>query len=233
MSLAVVGTDTGVGKTVVSALTLIKYAPLAPAGRRLAYWKPVATGGSRDTDVAFIKSRVGDLPEVLREEHCFDPPVSPHLAARQAGVEISVPGLLAAWERLRADPARSILIEGVGGLLVPLNDRGDLLADFLRSLHIPAVLVVRTELGTINHTLLTLEALRWRGIEIAGVVMDGPPHRENREAIERFGEVRVVSEVTPLAGRSPSRAALLAAAKDFDPEGLLADPLFEESVDGV
>ncbi len=232
MSLAVLGTDTGVGKTVVSALILARYGPLAKRAKslrqpeippgRLAYWKPISTGGNRDRDFSFIKSRLAGRIEVLEEEYRFHPPVSPHLAARKAGTSIDLGRLRAAWKRHSGIPGRILVLEGVGGLLVPLNDRGDLLVDFIKSTKLAAVLVARSTLGTINHTLLSLEALRKRGIPLAGVVMDGPPNRNNREAIERFGKVRVVAEVPPLPGkRRPSRQAIFTAARRFDRKGAL------------
>lgn len=247
MSLAVVGTDTGVGKTVVSALLLARYGrreeardttnrrdrrPAAaprggmesrePAFPDIAYWKPVSTGAERDRDAAFIRTRVGDLALVLEEEYRFNRPVSPHLAARMAGEEIDLARLLTAWERHSSVPDRALVVEGIGGLLVPLNDRGDLLADLIALFKIPAALVARTALGTINHTLLSLEAMRAREIEIAGVILDGSPSPENAEAIQRFGKVEVAAEVPPLVGgENPSRAAILTAAQTFDGRGIL------------
>jgi dethiobiotin synthetase len=244
LGLAVVGTDTGVGKTVVCALLLAKYGRRAetdsfardardrrgpkkkaerPAsGPRLAYWKPVSTGVERDRDALFIRTRAGDLADVIEEEYRFNPPVSPHLAARLVGEEIDLGRIREAWERHSSARDRALVVEGIGGLLVPLNEQGDLLADLLALLGLPAVLVARTTLGTINHTLLALEAMRKRKIVVAGVVMDGPRSPENLEAIERFGAVKVLSEVPPLVGGgNPSRAAIISAADAFDPRGEL------------
>jgi malonyl-CoA O-methyltransferase len=106
----------------------------------------------------------------------------------------------------------------VGGLLVPLTDAGYLLADFLVAARLPCLLVARSTLGTINHTLLSLEALRARGIGIAGVVLDGPPNRENRRAIERLGQVPILAEIPPL---TLDRAGIAAAVRAFDAEGKL------------
>jgi dethiobiotin synthetase len=161
---------------------------------------------------------------VLPETYRFDPPLSPHLAARQAGVEIDPERILADLVRhASADPGRNLLIEGIGGLLVPLTGRGYLLIHLIAESALPVVLVARSTLGTINHTLLSLAALRDRRIEIAGVVMNGPPDRHNREAIESFGKVAVIAEIPPLAEgwdgqgeAKPARSAILAAAKQFD-----------------
>jgi dethiobiotin synthetase len=109
--------------------------------------------------------------------------------------------------------------EGIGGLLVPLTEGGYLLADLLKGLSLPCLLVSSSQLGTINHTLLTLEALRARNLCLAGVVLNGPVNLENRRAIERFGHTSVVAEVEPL--HPLSRETVAQAASGFDPDGVL------------
>ena len=211
MSLVVIGTDTDVGKTVVSAILLARYGK----AHTLAYWKPLATGGSMDSDSASIRRWVGHLVEVLPETYLYDPPVSPHLAARMAREKIDPERVLEDLVRHGlADPARNLVIEGIGGLLVPVTDTGYLLVHLLKDLHLPCVLVARSTLGTINHTLLSLEALRARELDLAGVVLSGPRNRQNRAAIERFGGVDVIAEVEriPRLGR----ASIAGAARRFD-----------------
>lgn len=211
MSLIVVGTDTEVGKTVVSGILLARYARAFP----LAYWKPVATGADSDRDAGTIRRWLGARVEVLPETYLFEPPVSPHLAARKASVSIDPERICADLvAHATRDLRRRLVIEGIGGLHVPLTDHGYLLAHLVRDLHLPCLLVARSTLGTINHTLLTLEALRARNIPLAGVVLSGPRNPDNREAIERFGQVRVVGEVEPLGRVGPRRIA--AAARRFD-----------------
>jgi dethiobiotin synthetase/malonyl-CoA O-methyltransferase len=220
-ALAVVGTDTGVGKTVVSAIVCAAWAERQP----VAYWKPVATGGypgDPDRDAATVARLAGPGVEILPEVYLFPDPLSPHLAAQRAGATIDPGRVLADLERHRATPGRALVVEGVGGLLVPLTGEGYLLADLLVAAKLPCLLVARSTLGTINHTLLSLEALRAREISIAGVVLNGPPNRENRRAIERFGRVPVLAEVPPLALERP---AIAAAARAFDPEGRLSRAL--------
>lgn len=227
MSLWVLGTDTGIGKTLVSALILHRYAAAGP----IAYWKPVSTGGDEDRDRSTVIGWLGapaDPPvAVLDEIYLFDPPLSPHLAARLGGVSIDSEAILAELVRHATDDIdRNLIIEAAGGVLVPLTDDGVMYIDVVAASALPAVVVARSTLGTINHTLLTLEALRGRGVPIAGVVLNGPPNPENRRAIERFGHVDVLSEVPPLAAgngsRAPSRAQLRRAAASFDPDGVLA-----------
>lgn len=216
MSLVVVGTGTEIGKTVTCAVLLARYGKSLP----LAYWKPVATGAIEGSDSAFVKRVVGHLAPVLDERYSFNPPLSPHLAARRHRKTIEPEAILEALvARGLADEERNLVIEGVGGLLVPLTSSGYLLADLLQDFHLPCLLVATSTLGTINHTLLTLEALRSRHIEIAGVVLNGPRNRDNREAIENFGKVEVIAEIPPI--RHLSRAGVLRAARSFDRRGRL------------
>jgi dethiobiotin synthetase/malonyl-CoA O-methyltransferase len=212
MSLLITGTDTSVGKTVVSALILLRYRE-----EGVAYWKPVATGAGTERDSSNI--RRWTHAEILPESYLFRPPVSPHLAARRAGRRIDPNVILQAWSAHRRNGASPLVIEGIGGVLVPFDMRGYFLADLARDLRLPALVVARSTLGTINHTLLTLETLRRRRVSIAGVVLNGPPNLENRRAIERLGRTRVVGEVRPL--RAVSAASLARAARAFDLSGSL------------
>lgn len=186
----VTGTDTDVGKTVAAA-----WAVLHLAGR---YWKPVQSGLQGETDTAFVQRLTG--AEVFPEAFRLPEPLSPHEAARRAGVTIDLENIVI------PKGSSPLVIEGAGGLLVPLNDDA-LVIDLIARLGLPAILVSRSTLGTINHTLLSLEALRRRQIIIAGVVMNGPRNAHNRAAIERYGQVRVIVEIPPL--QPLNRTALL------------------------
>lgn len=230
MSLFVVGTGTEVGKTVASAVLLRRYSS-GSAERALGYWKPVATGGLEDRDTETVKRLAGDRARIAPELYLFRAPLSPHLAARLEGARIDAAHLSGEILRLDRDPERDWVFEGVGGLHVPLDDEGYLLSDLLRELEIPCLLVALSGLGTINHTLLSLEALRERGIPIAGVVLNGPPNPENRRAIERFGqrfgerfgEMNVVGEIPPI--EPLDRDGVERVASGFDPGGAL-EPFF-------
>jgi dethiobiotin synthetase/malonyl-CoA O-methyltransferase len=191
--LFVTGTDTGVGKTVVSALLMH-----ALDGD---YWKPVQSGLEGETDTQAVR-RLTALPPERFHAPAYElrAPLSPHESARRDGVVI----LPDAFRLPRS--TRRLIVEGAGGVLVPLNDTM-LMADLMRKLGLPVVLVARTVLGTINHTLLSIEALRSRGIEIAGVALNGPPDAANRSAIERYGDVRIVLDLPLL---EPLDAPLLA-----------------------
>ncbi len=216
MSLVVTGTGTEVGKTIVSALILARHAKR----HRIAYWKPIATGASEGSDSREIRRVARKTVEILPELYAFDPPVSPHLAARLARRRIEPDQILDTFvQHALADERRNLLIEGVGGLLVPLTDRGYLLANLFEELHLPILVVASSRLGTINHTLMTLEAARSRKLEVAGVVLSGPRNDENRSAIERFGDVEVIAEVPVL--RSITSRGIARAATSFDRKGRL------------
>ena len=227
MEVVVTGTGTEIGKTVVSAVLLARWA----ARGDVTYWKPVATGAEEGSDSRQVASLVGPKLRVLEECYRFAPPLSPHLAARLAGVEIEAERIFSAYRRQRKSSGSGrLVVEGIGGLLVPLTDRGYLLADLLKALDLPCLVVASSQLGTINHTLLTLEALRSRGLSLAGVVLNGPANLENRRAIERFGRTRVVAELEPL---SPlSRETVTQAASEFDRDGVLERRLRQSRPDG-
>jgi dethiobiotin synthetase len=155
------------------------------------------------------------LPEerFLPEAYRLAEPMSPHASAEIDGVEIDLARILGT--SLPAD--RPLVIEGAGGLMVPISDR-QLMIDLIRELRVPALIVARTGLGTLNHTLLSIAEMRRRGIPILGVVLNGDPHESNRRAIERHGGVRVLGRVPPL---DPiDRHSLWSAFRALDPTGL-------------
>jgi malonyl-CoA O-methyltransferase len=210
----VTGTDTNVGKTVVCAALLRRY-----QAQRLGYWKPVQTGIEQDDDTAEVVRLSACRPDdVLAEGVRLERPVSPHLAARLAGTAIDLDRLMGLAECRMG--GRPWIVEGAGGVLVPLTE-GELMIDLMARLRLPALIVARSTLGTINHTLLTVEALERRSIAIAGVVLVGEPDADNREAIETYGAVRVVGELPML---SPLEAGTLGAWAHarLDPDGQLA-----------
>jgi dethiobiotin synthetase len=199
----VTGTDTNVGKTVLSALLV--------AALDGAYWKPVQTGASEGTDRESVR-RWAEAEEdrLPPERYRFDPPVSPHLASREAGVRIA----LDAFELPPAPAGRKWIVEGAGGVMVPLNER-DLMRDLMRRIGFPVIVAARTSLGTINHTLLTLAALRDAHLPLCGVALIGDENVENRRAIEQYGKTRVVGRIPML--KTIARASLLEAyERHFD-----------------
>jgi dethiobiotin synthase len=223
----VTGTDTNVGKTVVSAALMLRYREEAGA---LRYWKPIQTGtgeqGAGDDDTAEVArlSRAGE-GEILATGVRLPHPVSPHLAAQLAGTRITVRGLAEMLNReqrkdgLDGAVQSSWIIEGAGGLLVPINER-EMMIDLVHTLDMPVVIAARSTLGTINHTLLTIEALRRRMLRVAGIVMVGPPNTENRVAIEKYGAVEVVGEMPLFDPLTPETLEQWVDA-ELDPSGVL------------
>ena len=188
----VTGTDTGVGKTVVSSLLV---ASLRHSGQ-VGYWKPVQTGIEQDDDTAEVRrlARCSD-EEIVDAGIRLPRPLSPHLSAELAGCQIAIGDVTGIGASLPKD--RFWVVEGAGGLLVPMNDR-EMMADLIARLGLPALIASRSGLGTINHTLLTLAELRAREIPVAGVVMVGKLNGENRKAIERYGRTAVLCELPVL-----------------------------------
>ncbi len=168
----VTGTDTGVGKTLVACALLHA---LAARGLRAVGMKPVAAGAepksgglvSEDVEQLAAASNVA-VPRSLANPYCFAPPIAPHLAAQEEGREIVLEPIVHAYRELTA-LADVVVVEGAGGLLVPLNAREDM-ADLALRLTLPVILVVGMRLGCLNHALLTAEAARARGLRLAGWV---------------------------------------------------------------
>jgi dethiobiotin synthetase len=192
--LFVTGTDTEVGKSVVAACIC---AALAARGERVAAFKPVVTGldeeagaFGRDHELLAAAANAGQKPEDVTP-HTFGPAVSPHLAAELAGITIEPLELVGA-----ARGHELLVCEGVGGLMVPITP-GYLVRDLAVDLGLPVLVAARPGLGTINHTLLTVEAARAGGLTVAAVVLTpwrddpSPMERSNRDTIARVGDVAV------------------------------------------
>jgi len=219
--LFVTGTDTCVGKTVAAAALLCRYRGEIP----LRYWKPIQTGIEQDDDTAEVR-RLSDASddEIFAEGIRLPNPVSPHLAAQQSGQTIDLL-FLGDMARRRAsarhDQEKRWIVEGAGGALVPVNDTA-LMTDLMALLDLPVLIVARNALGTINHTLLTLEALRARGRRIAGVLMSGSGDGSNAKAIEHYGKISVINEI-PHFHQLPSKEFKQWAETEFDPKGSLLE----------
>jgi dethiobiotin synthetase len=213
--LFVTGTDTGVGKTVVTR-ALVR--ALVNRGLHVVALKPVGEGPTDAEALAKAAGRGHRVGEICRYQ--LKSPVSPHLAARRDGVEIEKEAILALvryWIR-RAD---LVIAEGAGGLLVPLSDNLNF-ADLVQAASLGLVIVAPNVLGTINATLLTVEAARRRGIPIAGVVLDRTPSGDlgNAEAIARHGEVPVLGEL-PTVDRDDDETLAKIAGETLDLDRLL------------
>ena len=207
--LFLTGTDTGVGKTVVACGLA---AALREAGIDVGVLKPVATGCRgvpEDTAALLRASRSGDDPAAVTP-FAYGPPVSPDQAARLARRPVRLPAILAAFRALAARHD-AVIVEGVGGLLVPLGPRRQVAA-LAKRLGLPLLVVARAGLGTLNHTLLTLEAARRRGLAVAGVVLNraeggraGLPEKLNPESLRRLADVPVWGPLPRRAGPAAFR----------------------------
>ena len=177
--IIICGTDTDVGKTIVSSFFV--------QGLKGIYWKPIQSGTAEGTDTQTVCKILNLSPNRhLPERYKFKAPVSPHWAAEKEFKCIESNNLNL------PDLDQLIIIETAGGLMVPLN-RNWLQIDQLRAWGAPIVLVARTGLGTLNHTLLSLEALRKRNIDILGIVLNGPHHDDNARTLEQFGNTKILA----------------------------------------
>jgi len=217
--LFITGTDTGVGKTVVTAALMHRYRKELP----LRYWKPIQTGVQQDDDTATVRV-LGACAEneILDEGVRLKQPVSPHLAAKLSGEQIEIESLFKILAA-KTSPKVSWIIEGAGGVLVPINKSAKMI-DLMRALSLPVLVVASARLGTINHTLLTLEALRRRALVVAGVVMVGEQQADNSNAIESYGAISVLAEMPWFPQLSSSIIRNWAPGR-LDPANLLLDHL--------
>lgn len=202
----VTGTDTGIGKTVFSAALT--------GALRAFYWKPVQSGLGEETDTELVR-RLSGLPaeHFLPEAYRLKLPASPHLSAQVEGVTIDPTALTLPAH----DP---LVVEGAGGLMVPLTRR-DLTIDLFARWGLPVILCARTQLGTINHTLLSIEAMKARGMPIHGIAFIGDEMRDSQDVIAELSGVRVLGRLPRV---EPMDAAGLASAfaggfdlRDFQP----------------
>lgn len=199
----IAGTDTGVGKTLVACALL---RGLAATGLRVVGMKPVAAGATRrrgawhNEDVALLRAAGNvDAPQAWINPYCFAPAIAPHIAAREAGSTIRMTPIVRCYAQL-ARRADVVVVEGVGGLVVPLGRTFDA-ADIPGRLSLPVVLVVGLRLGCLNHALLTVDALQSRGLRLAGWIAnridpDMARAKQNLQELRRrikaplFGDVR-------------------------------------------
>jgi dethiobiotin synthetase len=175
------GIGTGIGKTVISAILV--------EALKADYWKPVQAGGLDATDSMEVQSLVSNSNSVFHPEVYRLPyPVSPHASAARAGIEIEP-------NRFQLPTTNNrLIVEGAGGLLVPLNSKL-LLIDLIELLGLPVVLVSRHYLGSINHTLLSAEALKNRQISVRGILFNGAENRESESVIQEITGLEVLGRV--------------------------------------
>jgi len=177
----ITGIGTGIGKTIVSAIVT--------EALQADYWKPIQAGLQEDTDSQTVyKLITNSVTKIHPEAFRLNMPASPHAAAKAENKEIHIKDI-----RIPAT-ANNLVIEGAGGLMVPLNDK-ELMIDFIKETNAPVILVVKHYLGSINHTLLSVEALKQRKINVAGIIYNGEPNASSEEAIEAFTQSKILGRI--------------------------------------
>lgn len=180
-SITVTGTGTDVGKTLLAAAIMSCH-------QEYSYWKPIQAGSLSDSDSMTVQRLSGcSHDRILEERYRFQAALSPHLASSIEGVAIED-------NTLMPPQVHPLLIEGAGGLMVPINEQV-LFVDLFVKWSLPVLVAARSDLGTINHTLLTIEALRSRDIPTIGVVVVGHVNRENEQAIEHYSGIPVLGRL--------------------------------------
>lgn len=175
----ITGTDTDIGKTITSAILAYHL--------NYGYWKPIQTGTNEKNNDVDIVQNLSNV-EIHNPIYEHKEPLSPHLASEREGILIDINKII------RPQTSKSLIIEGAGGVLVPINEKFYIL-DIIKRLNIPTIIVSKNKLGTINHTLLTIEVLRSRNIEILGVIMNGDKNIDNINSIKKYGNVEILGSV--------------------------------------
>lgn len=206
-AIVVTGTDTGIGKTVFAAALV--------QALGASYWKPVQSGLDGVTDSDMVARLSGAAPDrIVAEAYRLKDPLSPHIAAARMGIAIEP-------ERMGLpDIDGPLVVEGAGGVLVPLT-REFLFADLFARWAAPVVLVARTSLGTINHSLLSIEALRRREVPVLGVAFVGEPNEESERSIAEIGRIKRLGRL-PILDRTAPPDLAAAFARNFRVEDFAA-----------
>ena len=180
----VTGIGTEIGKTVVSAILVEKL--------KADYWKPIQSGDLDNSDSDKVRALISNSHSKFHSEtYRFSQPYSPHYSAKLDHKEINLSKINL------PETENSLIIEGAGGILVPLNDQ-DLMIDLIKKLNVEVILVSKNYLGSINHTLLTVEALKSRGIAIKGIIFNGPKTPSSEEIIANFTQLTILGNVPEL-----------------------------------
>ena len=185
LKFIICGTDTDVGKTLISSFFV--------RGLQSFYWKPIQSGIEAETDSQSIFRLSGVKKEkILKEAYIFNKPVSPHWAAEIDGKKI-------AMNLLDLPPIDgSLVIETAGGIMVPIT-RNYLQIEQIKKWDLPVIIVCRSSLGTLNHTLLTIEALKKRNIKILGLIINGEKHLDNPKTLQEFSNLPIIAEFPRLS----------------------------------
>jgi dethiobiotin synthetase len=180
----ITGIGTGIGKTIVSAIITEKL--------QADYWKPIQSGDLDQSDSMKIQSLISNNKTVIHPEAFkLTQPLSPHLSAKLDDIVLSI-------QKLETPlTTNALIIEGAGGLMVPLNDQ-ELMIDYIESLEVEVILVSQNYLGSINHTLLSIAALQSKGIAVKGIIFNGNPNEESQRYIEQYSHIKILGYVPEL-----------------------------------
>jgi dethiobiotin synthetase len=197
----VTGIGTDVGKTVVSSVLV--------EALKADYWKPVQTGSFFSTDTAKVQKWVSNpISKFHPEGYLLKQYMSPHAAAELEDIEIKLSEL-----KIPATENKTIIVEGAGGLMVPLN-RTEYMIDMIEQFDAEVVLVIQNYLGSINHTLLSIDALKHRGLKILGVVFNGPPHQLSHDIIMDYCKLKVLGKINK--EKELTQEVISSYAKEFE-----------------
>ncbi|MEX1002775.1 MAG: dethiobiotin synthase [Crocinitomicaceae bacterium] len=181
----VTGIGTEVGKTFCSAIIV--------EALSADYWKPIQSGGLEDLDSLWVRDFISnDVTVFHTERYLLSEPMSPHAAAKIDGIEIELDDFKC------PETDNDLVIEGAGGLMVPLNDKGDMIIDLIEKLADEVVLVSKNYLGSINHTLMSLDLLKQRGLTVKGIIFNGYPNAESESIILKMSGIPCLGKV-PMA----------------------------------
>lgn len=181
----ITGIGTGIGKTIVSAILTQKL--------QSDYWKPIQSGDLEQSDSLSVKDLISNNKTVIHpEQYRLTQPLSPHLSARLDGIEIKT-------EAIKLPVTNNqLIIEGAGGLMVPINEK-ELILDLIPVLNAKLIIVSQNYLGSINHTLLTLEVLKSRNIQVEGIIFNGEANKESESYIASYTGIPILGHIPKLA----------------------------------
>lgn len=181
--IAIAGIDTEVGKTIVSAIVT--------EALQADYWKLLQAGELNQLDSHTVKSLISNSSTIIhKEQFLLSEPMSPHAAAIIDNIKINVEDFI-----LPVSKNKNLIIEGAGGLMVPLNEKGDMVVDLISRLADEAILVSKNYLGSINHTLMSIKVLKQKKIKIKGLIFNGNPNPESERIIEKISGLKILGKI--------------------------------------
>jgi len=201
MTIGIVGIDTEVGKTIISAIVT--------EALQADYWKVLQAGDLHQLDTDTVKSLVSNTKtKFYKERYLLTQPMSPHAAANIDGIQINISDFK--LPKIEND----LVVEGAGGLLVPINEKGDMLVDLFAELVDEVILVSKNYLGSINHTLMSVEILKQKKIKIKGIIFNGISNPESERIIEKLSGIKIIGKI-PFAD-CLNKEFVLKSAKQID-----------------